>query len=301
MMQTTYIPNFDFVLFNPPSFYEKKGGGSGELSGELKLKITTVDNLYIGSGFSEDKTTGFCLETMKFENTLIIPGSSLKGAVRKISSAISGGCIKEERNVRIPEKISNIKCYAKNIEKQIKSEKCIVCDMFGMISKVSYASKISFSDFVSEGLNTQEEKINQQFSPNIESPKYKDENNKHKGYKFYKNDCEEYSLSEKVNVETVKRDTVFEGKITFKKLEKEQLQLLLFSLGLDESFNMKIGGFKNDGYGQIKTEAISFKINEDGNIKEENVKSYAENYTKGYGKKFITSIQKLREILKPKM
>lgn len=295
MMNYGYKPNFGFVLFNNPSFYE----GKGEISGELKLKITAVDNLYIGSGFSEYKTTGFCLETMKFENTLIIPGSSLKGAVRGIASAISGGCIKPEKDVFLPEKIENIKCYAIKKDDKIESEKCIVCDVFGMIS---YASKVSFSDFVSEGLNTQEEKINQQFSPNVKSPKYKDESNRyHKGYKFYKNDCEEYSLDEKLNVETVKKGTVFEGKISFKRLETEQLQLLLFSLGLDESFNMKIGGFKNDGYGQIKTEAISFKINGDGNIKEENVKKYVNKYTQGYGEKYSASIQKLREILKPEM
>ena len=78
----------------------------------------------------------------------------------------------------------------------------------------------------------------------------------------YKN---EISITDQsVQVEVVNSGTVFKGRIHFKKLTEEQLSLLMYSLGLNEKsnerINLKIGGFKNSGIGEVNIDVTRFDV-----------------------------------------
>lgn len=291
---TNYEPNYDFVPFNKPKFYED--AGKGTLTGYAELKFITLGNLYIGSGFSSENKGEFILETIKdYDNKPIIPASSVKGAVRNICSAVSDGClpkVDKKEQYLMPK---SIRCSASKDNKKIIRECCIICDMFGMIGKVSLASKISFTDFKAIKFSLENKWVNQQFSPNSNNSKYKN-GNQFKGYKFYYTDCEVKKSNNQVNVESIKPKSEFVGKVFFKNLTQDELQLLLFACGIDGYINLKIGGFKNDGFGEIACYCQKLIIN--GKIQEDSI-SWAENYPKEYGKSFKHSIEKLGDILYP--
>ena len=149
-MNIEYEDNSDFAEFNTPRIYLEENKyvdkSAAKNSGYIDLKILTVSNLAVGNGmFSKDKV-GLYKDIMTNGEYPIIPGSSLKGAVRHIANIVSDGCIKAKsgRKYIIDVPNANLKCDVKN--------KCIICDMFGMM-KVK--SKLTFSDAVSKSAKTQ--------------------------------------------------------------------------------------------------------------------------------------------------
>ena len=174
-------------------------------------------------------------KTIRYGEKTIIPGSSLKGVVRQIAEAASCSCAKDSK----------------------KCSTCITCDMFG---SMGHASKIIFSDFISDNAATKIRNLNQQFEPKKVTPGC---------YKFYKVKNSSYKneisiTDQSVQVEVVNSGTVFKGRIHFKKLTEEQLSLLMYSLGLNEKsnerINLKIGGFKNSGIGEVNINVTRFDV-----------------------------------------
>lgn len=223
-----YKKSYEFVPFGRSETYSANGAAT--YAGHIDLNINCISNLHIGGGFCDFAGEGKELvnETIKLHGKPIIPGSSFKGAVRAVAAAASKSCN------------PNSKCNSE--------ERCIVCDIFGSMGR---ASKVIFPDFLSENAKTKIVELNSQFSPK--------KKNQHE-YKFYKTGENIYEISKKVNVEVVVYDAVFSGRIYFKKLTEEQLSLLMFSVGLNDKklINLKIGGFKNEGLGEVYTEATDF-------------------------------------------
>ena len=288
---SSYIRNYDFVPFNKPEFY--KQSNTGDLNGYLEVSIIAINNLHIGSGYFEQDTDNLRSEVIKYDGIPIIPGSALKGAVRNIASAVSESCL--PREVILP--YQNITCSTSwnKLIKKTEINSCILCDMFGMMG---LGSKVTFSDFKAYEYRLSTGSIDMQFSPNLNSVNYK-LNGKHIGYKFYKNKCEIATNTEKVKIEYVEKNSCFTGKILFNKLTKHQLSLLLFSLGMDGSINIKLGGFKNDGFGQVNTQLLYFHINDKTISTNKNIIELASSYVTQYGYKYISSITKLRSLLSP--
>lgn len=289
MAKINYICNYDFVSFGNPKYYIDDSKGVNPFKdkiykGYIDIVITCIDNLYIGSGFSTVNNNQLYNETIKYGNEYIIPGSSFKGAIRNIASAVSEACLpklseEEKRKVTIPK--GDNKCNAQ--------KRCIVCDMFGAMN---YASRLIIPDFKAETANTEVLELNVQHGPEI-NDKYKNKDGSSKGYKFYKTYCKKYDDSNKVRVNTVEKDSVFSGRIYFSNISEDQLSLLLFSMGIDRTFDIKLGGYKNDGLGHVKIEIVDSKINVDKTPLE-----LAQEYPDKAGNR-KEQIKKLREILKP--
>lgn len=278
-----YKCNYDFVPFNTPKYYQN--AGKGDLCGYAELELTTVGNLHIGNGFFIEQNGKFISETIKdIDGNPIIPGSSFKGAIKSICRAVSDGCIppvdEECRNLK------NIYC---------SNKRCIVCDMFGMIGKVSLASKVSITDFISQNSSLNTELVNSQFPPRPKNRKYKN-GNTFKGYKFYKINGDSQILKNPIKIEVINSNSKFTGKIFFKNLTKDQLGLLLFSCCIDKNINLKLGGYKNDGLGEVKCNCSKLMVN---NKVENNPIDYVNYYINNHGRYFQYNIAKLKEILKP--
>lgn len=229
---SNYRKGYDFVSFGKRQNYS--ADNNAVYSGYIDLDIICCSELHIGNGYNYFVNTKKELAkgTLKLNGKPIIPGSSFKGAVRAIASAASYSCNPKS------------KCNAKN--------HCIVCKTFGYMGM---ASKVIFPDFLSDNAVTKVMTFNSQFSPQ----------KKEKGkYKFYLTDENNYSIKDKVNAEVVESGSVFSGRIFFKKLTEEQLSLLMFSMGLNNKklINLKIGGFKNEGIGEVYTEVKAFKADD---------------------------------------
>lgn len=229
--RSDYKESYEFVPFGEPETYK---GGKPIYAGYIDIDIVCNTYVHIGSGYNDFVGTGKELvsETIKMHSKPIIPGSTFKGAVRAIAAAASNSCN------------PNSKCRS--------GERCIVCDMFGTMG---WASKVIFPDFCSENAALKVVSLNSQFNP---------QNKKYKHYKFYRTGKNDYKGNKKVKAEVIESGSVFTGRIFFKRLTEEELSLLMFSMGLnnkddESSINLKIGGYKNEGIGEIYTEATGFK------------------------------------------
>lgn len=225
-----YRKSYDFVPFGRREAYT--ADGKTMYTGYIDLNIICISGLHIGSGYNNFVGTGKELvsETIKLHGKPIIPGSTFKGAVRAIAAAASNSCN------------PNSKCRS--------GERCIVCDIFGSMGS---ASKVIFPDFCSENAVTKIETLNSQFSPQKKKDLHE--------YKFYRTGENNYDGAKKVKAEVIAYDAEFSGRVFFKKLTEEQLSLLMFSMGLNskDKINLKIGGFKNEGMGEVYTEVLGFK------------------------------------------
>lgn len=238
--------NYEFLPFIKPRKFT--ADSKKVFSGYIEIELITVDKLFIGSGMSHFDGVNIPASTLQENGKLIIPGSSLKGAVRHISRAVSPSCIPDAKENEIRNGYFK-KCRLDDC--------CIVCDMFGMMSK---ASKLRFTDLISENGKTVKIKVPAQFEPKKNTDKYK-EDRKFIGYKFYYTDCEERNAPKRESVEAIVENTSFTGKIFFNKLYKEELQLLMFALSFSEAFSIKLGKYKADGFGTVFMNYNKFILN----------------------------------------
>lgn len=280
--------NSDIVALNKPEYYINT---ETDLNGYIDLEVTAIDDLYIGSGFVNYSSKGNYYETIKYDNKPIIPGSSLKGCIRHIANIVSNGYIvyanKLFKNNKAPNengfKLTEIRCST--------SKRSIIYDMFGMKGR---KSKVIFSDLVSDNAQLKKINLNTQFSPGVGNEFYHG-NKTLRGYKLYKTECEHYKGKSTNFVEVVKSGAIFKGQIIYYDLIEDELNLLCYSLGLGAHFNPKIGGYKNDGLGQVKIRGTLFV-----NGKRVNACDYADAYKNYcYERNISDALDKVEEILKP--
>lgn len=137
-------------------------------SGKLFLKITVESPLHIGSGRTTCDSEGNIVKTtMRRNGRGVIPGSSIKGAVRAIAEAVSYSCA-----VKLPD--SKVKKLVEALPETNKKscsfkELCPSCSIFGTIAgKTGYKGKVNFGEFVCRDVS--EEKAVSLLLPALESP-----------------------------------------------------------------------------------------------------------------------------------
>lgn len=215
------------------------------LSGMLKVRLVTADPLFIGSGFKELEDGQFVKQMLAENGKPIIPGSGLKGAVRQICRAVSHSCVPmEATRINLP---SGTKLQCKPEKKAEFDKSCIVCDMFG---KMGWSSKVFFSDLTAESAETKRFNAAQQFLPHPDAEKYMDEKDYH-AFKFYKTKISAVTKPQTDLLRAVPPKTVFTGEITYQHLDETELGLLLFGLGQSRTISLKLGGYRNEGFGTV--------------------------------------------------
>lgn len=283
-MAKTGNSNFDIIKAYKPYEYIFEGSSDdgGNHNGYIDLNVTVVDGLHIGSGFKQIQDKTVYSETIRRDGKAVIPGASLKGAVRHVARTVSDGCVPKEYIDRFASEF-NLKCSNRK-----DGNRCIICDMFGMMGR---KSKILFSDLVCENPEYEIKEMNAQFLPSLKNPIYFEQGSI-KGYKLYRNKCAKYVLAQRELVEIVKRGSVFKGRLHFFGLTNSELNLLCFALGLGEDINIKIGGYKTEGIGQIKVRGEIMV-----NRKKETAKHFADSYSND--DTFARAITQVQETLKP--
>lgn len=133
-------------------------------AGKLKLKLTTLSPLHIGGGDRDyDENGNVIVKQMCRNGKAVIPGSSLKGAVRSIAEAVSYSCA-----VKLPDPILARALPEKNAApcSGKGDELCITCTMFGMVNgQRACKGKVNFNEFELKSGN-----LIHEYLPKLESP-----------------------------------------------------------------------------------------------------------------------------------
>ncbi len=253
-------------------------------SGRLNLKITVISHLHIGSGEREFLQNGNVLKKqMRRNGKCIIPGSSLKGAVRSVAEAVSYSCAVKAPDYNLKSALPDGNMSSCSDSREL----CMACYIFGMTGKDgNFKGKVRFGEFslISEGSQIERRKIPFMKGPHMDNERLyyckactagncenctieaydcaKNKQTKQKkefrGRKFYstqkevmlqQNECSFYEM--------IKPGSVLKGEIVFQDLRQEEGRLLAYALNIGNFFCMKLGYGKPLGYGKVKIELES--------------------------------------------
>jgi CRISPR/Cas system CSM-associated protein Csm3 (group 7 of RAMP superfamily) len=252
---------YDFVPFPKERPDRKKGAGQDKLnpcllSGTLELTLRTLTPVHVGLGYSDFIKTGnqeyfAALQASKpvreadaVRRRYLIPGSSIKGAVRSIVEAITRSCVHVTRVKEwlIPD--DNRPCGR---EKGL----CLACRLFGA---QDYQGHVSFEDAVAPKGSLVSLRTPLLWTPARGGhglpPRYL-QGNQARGRKFYAHARPASGADPRA---CIKSGAELPLRIHFLNLSEAELGVLLTALGLHPKhpFPIKLGGGKPVGLGSVQ-------------------------------------------------
>ncbi len=217
-----------------------------KLTGYIDLNIIVESEyLFIGSGLNDYNNSEVYNSYFKSQGEFIIPGSSIKGAVRSVAEAISDSCVsvtkyKERSWTQLG------RCSGARI--------CPACRIFGttrVAGRINFSdarlklnNKVEFTDYV---------RIKELYSPRGDRTSKR---------KFYKNInfVNQQISTNYIVLEAVKKQSVFKSRLSFQNMLEEELSLILYSMGVNQDYRIKIGGAKPRCFGIVKIEPIEVAL-----------------------------------------
>jgi len=253
---------YDFVPFPKERPDRTKGAGQDKLnpcllSGTLELTLHTLTPVHVGSGYSDfikadDREYLAALQASKpvrEDDTTcrryLVPGSSIKGAVRSIVEAITRSCIRITQGRHrpyIPQGYGG--CMSVN-------NLCIACRLFGA---QDYQGHVSFEDAVAPKGSLVLLGTPLLWTPARGGrglpPRYL-ERDRAKGRKFYRHARPPSGVDPRA---CIKSGAELPLRIHFLNLSEAELGVLLTALGLHPKhpFPIKLGGGKPVGLGSVQ-------------------------------------------------
>jgi CRISPR/Cas system CSM-associated protein Csm3 (group 7 of RAMP superfamily) len=253
---------YDFVPFPKRRPDRQKGAGQDKLnprllSGTLELTLHTLTPVHVGSGYSDfikagDREYLAALQASKpvreadaVRRRYLIPGSSIKGAVRSIVEAITRSCIRITQGRHrpyIPQGYGG--CMSVN-------DLCIACRLFGA---QDYQGHVSFEDAVAPKGSLVLLGTPLLWTPARGGrglpPRYL-QGNQARGRKFYRHASPPSGVDPRA---CIKSGAELPLRIHFLNLSEAELGVLLTALGQhpDHRFPIKLGGGKPVGLGSVQ-------------------------------------------------
>jgi len=206
---------------------------------ELEVELETLGALAIQAG-REVGLTAVEQPVIKIGGQPVIPGSSLKGAVRSILESLFS---KQGKNVCIPEaaipkeRMRDKETYAKEIGRSTpcdpaKRPICPICEIFG---SVSVAGRASFLDARPVGEVRMLDRTHVAIT----------------------RDSKAAAGGKLMKVQAVDAGTVFRGKIRL--VNPDDWQVGAIIVGVDDLNLLGMGSKKTAGYGEIKAKTLGLK------------------------------------------
>ena len=259
---------FDFVDFAGNVDKSQRPGHEAfhGLAGELAYTLTVQTPLHISSGnYALTEDLGLQAKnvvrdlykvTVNGQKVPAVPGSTLKGAARAVVEAVTASCIGVTRVSRreLPREASR-SCRPPQL--------CPACGLFGAMNR---QSRLTFSDAVFTSGDAAIARMPAMYRPRPgQGRAYRDRVQQFKGRKFYYHGKPQ-PHREGTYIEVLKPGTVLHGRITFTGLDEAELGLLLFALGLDNSFQLALGGGKPVAMGRVVVTAVSLTLRQAGSF-----------------------------------
>jgi CRISPR/Cas system CSM-associated protein Csm3 (group 7 of RAMP superfamily) len=205
-----------------------------KLSGAIDLSFTTIDPLHMGSGVSNFFAFGdrdvrlvrdIVVQWLGDVEAPVIPGASLKGAVRSIAEALGGGC-----------DLSESRC----------DPACAVCAIFGHLMRDGgYLGRAGFDDAHPVAPGEAADRMGALLGPMPFQPRVS------KGRRIY--GVAPRPLDAPVPYMVVLRDVSFKTRLHLTNIALAELGLVLLACGADGSFRLRIGGGKFANMGRVRT------------------------------------------------
>jgi len=226
-------------------------------TGWLILDIEVFSNyLYVGSGQIDlvniDGREQARYTFTRRNGNLVIPATSIKGAVRSVFEAITNSCISQRHRRERPLSTAHMACGLVRKGKEGKAQLCPACRVFGT---TGYRGRVHFTDGEPVGaIQTTTIKISDLWPPR-----------RTRGRKFYETKpYQPQDLRPKRNtrfIEVVPKGSIFCTTLRFENLSAGELGALLRALGIvpkednpDEvhlAFPIKLGGAKPRCLGSV--------------------------------------------------
>ena len=205
------------------------------ISGSIELSLTTIDPLHMGSGVSNfwsmserdiRLSRDIVVQWLGDVEAPVIPGASLKGAIRSIAEALGGGC-----------DLTEPRC----------DPACAVCAIFGhLLRDGGYLGRAGFDDAHPVDPQRAADRIGVVPGPMPFQPRVS------KGRRIY--GVAPRPLDAPVPYVVVDRNVVFRARLHLTNMRPEELGLVLLASGADGSFRLRIGGGKFANMGRVRTE-----------------------------------------------
>ena len=237
------------------------------ISGQIRGTIEALSPIHIGSGIIDIGQDVELIKTaVRTGGNVVIPGSSLKGAIRSVVEAISESCVsKVSYQVRraVPRTFSE--CRQKN-------RLCVACRMFGAMG---FQGNIAIQDAPHIDGQIGTEYVPELFSPGRYQRRIRDI----PGRKFY---MRGEVASGETPVEACKKESRFRFVIQVDNLKQSEWGLLFTALGHhhEHPFKLKIGGAKPVCFGSIDIQIDEIQVVEqtrerylDWNVQQEAARS----------------------------
>lgn len=264
--QPQFPKPYDFVPFTEQQDQQRPFGHQAfhlqdTLSGRVVVTIELQTLLHISSGsyaLSEDLglKAGFVIKDMYkvLRNGIAvpaIPGSTLKGGVRTLVEAVTNSCL-----IAVPGKLRR-KLPRSQGRSCGGNQLCPACALFGAMGQLA---RVSFSDALFVSGDSEIFRLPSLYRTRAEdSYQYVDANDRLKGRKFYLHGIPQRHR-EGGYAEAIKAGSVLRGNIDFTNLTPAELGLLCFGLGLDNSFQLALGGGKPLAMGRVKITAQELQL-----------------------------------------
>jgi CRISPR/Cas system CSM-associated protein Csm3 (group 7 of RAMP superfamily) len=224
----------------------------GAVSGTLRGEIHVLSPVHVASGTLEmqaDPESPLYKAHVRSGGRVVIPGSTLKGAVRSVVEAISASCVRitRVRRDQLPRGAEGCRS-----EKKL----CVACRMFGSLG---YQGQVRFTD----ALLRQEYRTALTYMPSLYAPRTRAggvyvERGQIKGRKFYHHG---QPAMGNVPVEVCPTGSDLDFTLHFDNLAPAEVGLLLTALGLgDPPLVLKLGGGKPTCYGSMRVNLSGLEI-----------------------------------------
>lgn len=242
-----YVPLPERVNRSRPTGHDKYQ--SNHISGQIRGTIEALSPIHIGSGIIDIGDDVELIKTaVKTGGNIVIPGSSLKGAIRSVVEAISGSCVsKVSYQVRraVPRWFS---------ECRQKDNLCVACRMFGAMG---FQGNISIQDAPKTEGNIVTEYVPELYAPGRGQRRMRDV----PGRKFYMHG---EVASGDTPVEACEKESKFSFVLQVDNLRRLEWGLLFTALGHhpNQSFKLKIGGAKPVCFGSIDIQIDEVQVQE---------------------------------------
>ena len=224
------------------------------ITGQIHGTIEALSPIHIGSGVIDLGEDVELIKTaVRTNENVVIPGSSLKGAIRSVVEAISESCVcKASRNTRYALSRDFMECRQ-------RARLCVACRMFGAMG---FQSNIAIQDALQiDG------QIVTKFVPELYRPRHQRGSRRIPGRKFYMHG---EIASGETPVEACEIGSKFRFVAQVDNLTQAEWGLFFTALGHHpiHPFKLKIGGTKPACFG-----SIDFQI-ENIHVEEQNCERY---------------------------
>lgn len=261
---------YDFVPFPKRRPNREKGAGQDKLnpcllSGTLELTLRTLTPVHVGSGYSDfikadNQEYLAALQASKpvreadaVRRRYLIPGSSIKGAVRSLVEAITRSCVRVTRvkTQLIPDEYAPCDRRKEYKRSDGKKELCLACRLFGA---QDYQGHVRFEDAVAPKGSLVPLRTPLLWTPARGGrglpPRYL-QGNQARGRKFYRHASPPSGVDPRA---CIKSGAELPLRIHFLNLSEAELGVLLTALGLHPKhpFPIKLGGGKPVGLGSVQ-------------------------------------------------